>query len=285
MSASRVFKRSLEKSKLLRRDKKSVSNNHQSNAQVNESPSSSEGVEENRKHWEKMREIAEGEDDTNRISRAAMESIGVPYKKLLLHRKVEEFYILDEEDWDGRKTRKRVHLNSIPERLLRVLFRTTPIMDKHHFLYLMEQWRIIGGDRDYPIYDQGDRAAMCQIDVDGNLMEMPSTLEKALKQDKEYFDKVLSQKAIKAFYAPPRLRQILYHTAPPEERCYYLLNEEERKAALEIDYPETNWMLRFRLIERLDENGQIRELSDELERAIIDEEIVDEYDLANFDRA
>jgi hypothetical protein len=208
----------------------------------------------------------------------------VPYKKLRLHEKVEEFYILDEEDWDGRKTRKRVHLNSIPERLLRVLFRTTPITDKHHFLYLMEQWRIIGGDRDYPIYDQGNRAAMCQIDVDGNLMEMPSALEKALKQDKEYFDKVLSQKAIKAFYAPSRLRQILYHTAPPEERCYYLLNEEERKTALEIDYPETNWQLRFSLMERFDENGQIRELSDRLERAIIDGEVVDEQDLSDFDR-
>lgn len=284
MSASRIFKKSIEKVNKLSRGESFNPRNNRLNDRSNDGSKSSKGVEGNRSYLKRMKEIAEGEDDTNRISRAAMESLGVPYKDLRLYEKVEEFYILVVEDDEGRTIRKRVHLNSIPERLLRALYRTTPFEEAHEFLLFMERWGFIDGDKDFPIYHGGDRAAMCQTDADGNLREMPAALEAALKLDKEYFRRVLSQKAIKAFYAPPRLRKILYHTAPVEERCDYLLNEEERNTARYIDYPVTESMLRFRLMERFDENGQLRELSDELELAIIDEEVVNEYDLADFDR-
>jgi hypothetical protein len=220
-----------------------------------------------------------------------MESIGVPYKSLGLQNNVLEYYVIPETDEEGKEVLKRVHLNPIPERLLRVLFFTTSTRNPrdempHQFLFFLEELEFLKGDRsDYPDYVESDRAAMCQIDANGDLREIPEDLEKALMYDEKYFQQAFSQKSIAAFYAPPRLRKILYHTAPPEERCYYLVGEEERKAALVIDYPQTNRMLRFRLLERFDENNQLLEISKELEQAILTGEVVDVDDLFEFDRS
>lgn len=236
-------------------------------------------------HWKNIKKIGAGTNTDGGISREAMESLGVPYQDLRLHLKVKWYYPLSDTDKQGRAIRKRVHLNPIPKGLLRVLYRSTPEHEHHWFLWLLNSFGSIEGDSAHPKYHRGIRAAMCMTDVQGNLREIPENLEKALNYDEKFFDQAMYvQKAIKAFYAPPRLRKIIYHTAPPEERCYYLVNEEERISGLNIDYPETDSSLRFRLMERRDEDGQLRELSDALERAIIDGEIIDEDSLADFDR-
>ncbi|MCB2215691.1 MAG: hypothetical protein KQH59_06465 [Desulfobulbaceae bacterium] len=231
-------------------------------------------------HWKKMKRYRFGQSDDTCICRTAMESLGIPYSELRLHEQVAGFYEIAETS-----EVKRVHLHPMPKRLLTVLCSSTPSREKHWYLYLLHQFAEIKIDHDFPKYNGAARAAMCVTDAEGRLREMPENLEKALKYDQAHFDQVFVQKAIYAFYAPERLRKILYHTAPPDQRCYYLLDEKERKSCLTIDYPETEFMLRFRLLERLDEKGQIRELCCELERAIIEGEVLDGQALDDFDRA
>jgi hypothetical protein len=226
------------------------------------------------KRWDGLVEILRGTGRQNEISVEAMMSLGIPYYKLNLHEKQREFYYTG-ENGDG----SRVHLNSIPNRLLQVLCHTTPTKDRHIIFSLLIDKGIIGGGA-YPEYPIGDRIAMVAVDANGDLREMPEGLEQAIRNN----DNLRSQKSIEAFYAPSQLRKILYHTAPAEERSYYLLSEEERKSSLDIDYPETDWKLRFRLMERFDDKRQLREINDQLFQAILSGEVADEHDLVNFDR-
>lgn len=245
------------------------------------------------KRWEKMVEFARGTADKRAISVEALLSLGVPYYELGLQDKVLGYYRTlkkkynqwAEEDeynqWtieDEDDLLSRVHLNLIPERLLKVLYHTTPSRERHYFLPHLYSIGIIETGR-YPKYTRMHRSAMCQIDRNGDLREMPENLDEAFRNS----DNLPSQKSIQAFYAPQRLRMLLYYSTPQNERSKYLLTDQEKEIGREIGYPETDSRLRFRLMERRDEHGQILELSDQLEQAILSEEVADEDDLMTFD--
>lgn len=237
------------------------------------------------KHWKEMVEIVRGTGDTFAFGVSAMDCLGVPYSHLGLKKKQEKYYWTEPDD-DGNS--RRVHPVAMPQRLFHVLYHTTPVRERLQgdagmFLnfFVNELKKIPATDDGLPELSWQDRGAISAVDRDGNLRDIPETLEQAIREE-ELHGRVWSEYIIKSFYAPKLLRTVLYFTAPEHERSESLLSEEEQVGAVDIVFQETNRNLREKLLKRRDEKRQIIELSDQLFSAIISGEVADADDLVEF---
>lgn len=242
--------------------------------------------EETIKRWAEMKEIEEGSGAVDDISVAAMDSLGIPYYTLRLGEECDEFYI--------RKARKnangamvadrRIHLNQISNRLLNILYHITEENERHRYLERLRTVGIIQECEEFPKrYSRDERRFMVAVDVMGQLREMPETLVNALRAGVDFSGGLCYQQRLKAFYAPFRVRAVLYFAAPAAERDEFWLDDEERKRAESLGIKcSLDTEARQMLVDRLDDRLQIADLDDDLFDEILVGAIETVDELRNF---
>lgn len=230
------------------------------------------------KRWERMVEVLVGTGGQDELSCAAASSLGIPLFTTGANRNAEKFY--------HTEFGQRVHLNAVPPRLLHVLYNTTPANELHIIFSVLKDKGIVLSDEKFPKLERYMRSALCAFDSSRNLLEMPENLEKfVLSFDSNtYHGGGMFQKYLAAFYAPVRVRTILYYTSPPAERTEFLLNEEEHAAAKQYHFQPTDNMFRFRLMQRFSAYPEVKEVDQQLFDAILVGEIVDEESLLAYDK-
>lgn len=237
--------------------------------------------------WDRMSQVAVKDFETVRVSTEGMIALGIPYYDFKLQDLVKEYFMGGEivEETKGGEyitERVRVHLNQIPYGLLCALHHISPWRDKYSFLqWLDEEKKLLGNSSDYPfLYTQRERGALVRVGGGGRLLELPENLDSALRSGMQYN----FQKDFDAFYAPLRVREILYYTTPDEKRNYFLLDDCECQRLAGLTFPVTEDMFRFRLLERIDEVKQVKDIDDQLFDAILCGEVNTEEELLEYDR-
>lgn len=223
--------------------------------------------------------LESGTGDPHKITVAAMESIGIDYRRMRLRKNVKEYFLLAGNVGDPDAF--IAYQNTIPFKLLAVLSLITPVEERHQWIDTL----IFKGDfkelGEFPQeYDKKTRSHVAALDEDDALLEIPDNLISALRSGADFDGDIGCKWQLQSYYAPLRVRAILYYMAPDGERDEFLLNATERKEFEGISIDESlDSTVRSKLVEMIMRDRRISDLDDRQFDAFVNAEFEDVEDL------